>query len=103
MQQLKSASEQKRVHSQSGWTQRGHHIHETHIHTHTHTHTHTHARRRQVQRLEERIRALEAEKDEFAASAGDATKPLLKQIESMASAAAAAAQVMVVRRIVYRM
>ncbi|KAF5832649.1 hypothetical protein DUNSADRAFT_11394 [Dunaliella salina] len=46
--------------------------------------------RRQAHRLEEHIRQLEGEKEELAASAGDASKPLLRQIQSMAASAAAA-------------
>ncbi|GAX84327.1 hypothetical protein CEUSTIGMA_g11749.t1 [Chlamydomonas eustigma] len=48
------------------------------------------ALRGQITRLEERIRQLEAEKENMMNSASDASKPLLKQIESMASMAAAA-------------
>ncbi|MEW5302309.1 MAG: hypothetical protein WDW36_005109 [Sanguina aurantia] len=47
--------------------------------------------RRQLQQLSERCHALEGEAQDSSASAGDATRPLLKQIGSMAAAAAAAA------------
>ncbi|DBA77123.1 hypothetical protein WJX77_012006 [Trebouxia sp. C0004] len=44
--------------------------------------------RREVGRLEDQIHGLEAEKAELAVSASEATKPLLRQLESMAAQAA---------------
>ena len=48
--------------------------------------------RRQMMRLEERSRQLEAEKEAATSSASEASRPLLKQIESMAASSAAAAE-----------
>ena len=48
--------------------------------------------RTQALRLEERIRQLEADKEGVLNSATEASRPLLKQIESMAAATAAAAE-----------
>ena len=47
--------------------------------------------RRQMIKLEERSRQLEAEKEGLTATASEASRPLLKQIESMAASSAAAA------------